>query len=172
MKVYNYHPVTKEFISETDADESPLEPGVFIIPGSATTVAAGTPADGSKRVFSTGTQLWSDVEDHRGVDIYATATGASQKVQDLGPVPAGFTLLVPGENTSWNGSAWAFDSAKALVKIRAQRNGKLMASDFTQLPDVLLTVEQKAAWATYRQELRDFPETCNPASPVWPTEPA
>jgi hypothetical protein len=61
--------------------------------------------------------------------------------------------------------------ANALASIRAQRNMKLLESDFTQLPDAPLTVEQKAAWCAYREALRDFPETCDPVTPVWPVEP-
>ena len=54
--------------------------------------------------------------------------------------------------------------------VRAERNAKLAASDWTQLPDVLL--ETKTQWATYRQALRDI--TGQPGYPfniVWPTPP-
>jgi hypothetical protein len=40
-----------------------------------------------------------------------------------------------------------------------QRNDKLAASDWTQLPDVLLTAEQVTAWREYRQALRAWPDT-------------
>jgi hypothetical protein len=40
--------------------------------------------------------------------------------------------------------------------ITTKRDEKLQASDWTQLPDVPLTTEQKAEWVTYRQELRDY----------------
>ena len=39
-------------------------------------------------------------------------------------------------------------------QIKLWRNAKLAQSDFTQLPDA--PVDQ-AAWATYRQSLRDLP---------------
>lgn len=57
--------------------------------------------------------------------------------------------------------------------IRAKRDALLAACDWTQMPDSPLDDEAKAAWATYRQALRDvpqqegFPETVN-----WPEEPA
>lgn len=172
MNIHNYSVVTKEFVSTTEAVESPLEPGVFLIPGCATTVAVGTPAEGCKQVFNTTLQEWEDKYDYRGQSIYNIATSAMQLVIELGVIPEGFTLTVPGAYDSWVDGAWAFDSAKALVAIRAERNGRLIACDFTQLTDVPFTVEKKAEWAVYRQALRDFPETCNPASPVWPTQPA
>lgn len=57
--------------------------------------------------------------------------------------------------------------------LRAARNAKLTASDWTQLTDSPLSVEVKGDWATYRQALRDLPEnTEDPNDPEWPVEPA
>jgi hypothetical protein len=57
-----------------------------------------------------------------------------------------------------------------LIELRSQRNGLLKASDWTQFADVSL--DNKAAWATYRQALRDLPaNTADPANPSWPTKP-
>jgi hypothetical protein len=36
VKIANYHPGTGHLISLTDADQSPLEPGVFLVPAAAT----------------------------------------------------------------------------------------------------------------------------------------
>lgn len=52
-----------------------------------------------------------------------------------------------------------------------QRYTLITASDWTQLPDVPLAT--KAAWATYRQSLRDITlQPGYPQSVVWPTPPA
>lgn len=60
-----------------------------------------------------------------------------------------------------------------LERLRNERNNRLTACDWTQLPDAPLTSDQRTAWQTYRQALRDFPATCtDPANPTWPTEPS
>jgi len=43
-----------------------------------------------------------------------------------------------------------------LSQLRNQRNQLLKQSDWTQMLDSPLTVEQKNAWAVYRQALRDL----------------
>jgi hypothetical protein len=59
--------------------------------------------------------------------------------------------------------------------VRVKRDGLIKASDWTQFPDTQarFTDAQKTAWATYRQALRDIPQTfADPADVVWPTPPA
>jgi hypothetical protein len=46
------------------------------------------------------------------------------------------------------------------VQMRLGRDSRLTASDWTQLPDAPV---DKAAWAAYRQALRDFPATWEPS---------
>lgn len=53
--------------------------------------------------------------------------------------------------------------------IRAERNQKLAASDWTQVAD---SPVDKPAWATYRQALRDISDQAGfPWEVVWPQEP-
>ena len=56
--------------------------------------------------------------------------------------------------------------------IRAKRDQLIAESDWTMIPGA--TVDQ-AAWAAYRQVLRDLPQTyaaTGPESVVWPVEPS
>lgn len=56
--------------------------------------------------------------------------------------------------------------------IRAERNARLTATDWTKLSDAPLGASQSAAFAAYRQALRDLPDQFpDPASVVWPVEP-
>lgn len=53
--------------------------------------------------------------------------------------------------------------------MRLARNARLAASDWTQLPDAPV---DRAAWAAYRQALRDFPATWTPSETAeFPEEP-
>jgi hypothetical protein len=60
--------------------------------------------------------------------------------------------------------------AQVMATLRAERNERLTASDWTQLPDA--PTANAAAWKTYRQALRDLPQrTTYPNAPQWPTAP-
>lgn len=56
--------------------------------------------------------------------------------------------------------------------VRSTRDKRLADSDWTQLPDVPLSAEKKAEWATYRQGLRDVTNQTDPFDIVWPVQPA
>nr|WP_232613937.1 tail fiber assembly protein [Photobacterium carnosum] len=57
--------------------------------------------------------------------------------------------------------------------VRLKRDRLIRDTDWTQMPDAPLTVEQKAEFLAYRQTLRDIPQTYdNPDDIVWPTKPS
>jgi hypothetical protein len=63
----------------------------------------------------------------------------------------------------------AMKDAEQATSVRASRSDKLKDSDWTQVADAPV---DKAAWATYRQELRDISaQTGFPWAVVWPTQP-
>ena len=57
-------------------------------------------------------------------------------------------------------------------RVRGQRDGQLRGSDWTQLGDAALGDHTAEEWATYRQVLRDIPQTYSRVSEVvWPMNP-
>jgi len=55
-------------------------------------------------------------------------------------------------------------------EVRRERNERLAASDWTQLPDA---PTDRLAWATYRQSLRDLPQHYSGIGPIpWPSPPS
>ena len=58
---------------------------------------------------------------------------------------------------------------QASDNIRAERDRRLVKSDWSQLSDAPV---DSAAWSTYRQELRDLPSQSGfPFNITWPTQP-
>lgn len=120
-------------VGVTEADECPLEPGVYLIPAGC--------------------------------------------VETPPPV------LQEGLRARWTGEAWTVETvpaaeappsdaqeAEALAtEMRARRTLLLTACDFTQLPDA---PGDTAAWAAYRQGLRDITTQAGfPAAINWPAPP-
>jgi len=57
-------------------------------------------------------------------------------------------------------------------RVRGQRDGQLRGSDWTQIGDAALGDHTAEEWATYRQSLRDLPQTYSRVSEVvWPNDP-
>jgi hypothetical protein len=73
-------------------------------------------------------------------------------------------LIQPWEEEANIETEWLFE------RIRLWRNRELAASDWTQVAD---STADKAAWATYRQKLRDLPASnADPKKIKFPTRPA
>lgn len=80
---YSYHPDTKEFVTVCLADESPLEPGLFLVPANATPVKPPVTAANEIAVFGDG--VWSTTPDFRGQSYWLN--GAEFKIDSLGESP-------------------------------------------------------------------------------------
>jgi hypothetical protein len=76
--------------------------------------------------------------------------------------------------------AYEAEQIEPWAALRLTRNAALAASDWTQLSDAHesdenptgLTPAVVSEWQTYRQQLRNLPDTVsNPANPDWPVPP-
>ena len=94
------------------------------------------------------------------------------------PFTAYETRWVKGEDLIWREqavSAVKDEAARAEAEaaaVRAERDRLLAAGDWTQVADSPLDEAGKAAWAAYRQALRDVPQQAGfPDEVAWPAEP-
>jgi hypothetical protein len=64
------------------------------------------------------------------------------------------------------------DDDAALRRLRIRRDRLLRDSDHSQMPDFPIDAGARAAWAVYRQALRDLPASvADPRAVEWPTPP-
>jgi len=89
--------------------------------------------------------------------------------------------LRASEYHEWEGSSpgsWVYQTSRFEEIVKSERTRRLYSCDWTQVADAPLTAEQKTSYATYRQQLRDFPPTVDMSSEPtdvqslsWPVEP-
>ena len=88
--------------------------------------------------------------------------------------PNGNVPFTPEEEAEWDAMEAEYAAGandRAAAEIRKERDVKLTESDWTQVADAPV---DKAAWATYRQALRDIPTHANFPNLTetdWPTKP-
>lgn len=113
MKIYNYDPDTFVFLSECEADESPLEPGEFLIPAHATQIAQPDDLKSNEvAVFDPATEAWLKKIDYRNVPFYDITTGLRiEFLDDIFALPEGTTEKIPPalelhQAVVFEGDAW------------------------------------------------------------------
>ena len=84
----------------------------------------------------------------------------------------------PSHYWRWETRKWIFYKQELLQDLRLERNAKLYACDWTQLPDSGLSETQAEEWRVYRQALRDYTEIFDHSGAIdlseasWPTKPS
>lgn len=133
--IYHYHPITSELTGSGLPDPSPLEPGVWLVPGFATYLEPITPVVNQAAVFDAAAQTWSAASDWRG-NYFSTADGTPAQITALGVTPeqADVTALPRPDNTyAWVSAtattpgAWAIDPAIVAVQAAQARAEKCAA---------------------------------------------
>lgn len=81
MKIYHYHPITKDLIGTGLADKDPMVEDNWLIPAHATEIDPPEFSTGEIPVFIDG--QWSISVDNRGVE-YWLPDGSKHKIDDLG----------------------------------------------------------------------------------------
>lgn len=174
------------------ADESPLEPGVFLIPGGAIDQALPDPFDPGKCYKPDDAGGWIAFEDNRRLTLFLTSTGEKYPFGEAvegevyngrGSVPAWLTALPKPDSWSiWDGTAWkrdqaAYDSAVRAAAAQEKAARTAVASQIiATLQDAvdlgLSTPQEELSlreWKTYRVLLSRVDVTAAPVQ--WPVAP-
>lgn len=116
--IYHYHPVSREYLGYSEADESPREPGNYLIPAFSTLTQPPATGDREIAVFDEVGDDWSVAPDFRSVPLYSTVDGHAIAVTEIGAQPDDTTELPrPSIYHDWDGVAWVMNSQKAQAAI-------------------------------------------------------
>jgi hypothetical protein len=111
-------------------------------------------------------------ENGKNVGIRNTETGACFPLDYDGYMRADYDDWINDGNVPEDAYADLEEWLNGLI--RPQRNAKLSETDKYMIPDYPISTTEKAKWETYRQALRDLPESLTEivSSIPWPTVPS
>ncbi len=137
--VYLYDPDTGEYRGETVAAESPLEPGVPLVPLGGTLLKPLSAGQCQASVFDG--EKWKLVPDWRGVLLFSIVDGTPATVE-LGvlPVDAGATNQPPpGPEYAWGPGGWVYNAQRAAALFRQRQEDAVqeITSSIAQQRDVV-----------------------------------
>ncbi len=198
MDVFNYHPITGEYLGVGAADENPLDPDDPIIAGFATPTAPPVTPDGMVAVYRSASGLppqnwpegsWVLERDYRNVPLYRTEDGAPYAFDGdflgIGELPSTLTEIPrPSVAHVWEDGAWRLDEALEAERLAAEgtarRDALLAEADarIAPLMDGFVLGElsdaegaQLRALSQYRKALRAL-DLSDPRAIHWPEVPA
>lgn len=174
--IYHYSPLTGELAGQSLADENPLDPENPLIPAHATEIVPPAAKKGSVAVFDGS--AWKMVVDQRQKTIYNKSDYTQSKtVDDLGPVPTGWTLKKPKDYCVWDKTKGVWSYSQDLEKpvkasdVRAQRD-EIVDRVSREINRQIDDGADPAKWRVYRKALRNLPEQDGfPFKVTWPTAP-
>lgn len=107
------------FIGAVTAEESPLEEGVYLIPGGCVEIAPPSVPE-HKAAWWNG-KAWQLVDFFGGVVVFSTDTGEPRTLEGFEGMPAGFTMKKPGPNQVWKNGEWVDDIDAVLATLRDKK---------------------------------------------------
>lgn len=124
------------YVGPATADESPLEPGVFLMPGGCVDVVPPEAPEG--KIQHWNGKRWQLLDYFNGLIVYNTSTREPLTLSGVGPIPHGYTVLRPQPGQVWEDGRWVDDLDTELARLYPQkleminsRCARLIESGFT-----------------------------------------
>lgn len=189
MNVYSFNQNTNEYIGQDVADESPLEPGIYLTPALSTLISPPETAENEAAIFDRNSNSWSVVADYRIVSLWDKTT-AAKVAAALGKTPdeLNATQIEPTiDYPKWDeaSTSWVTDEDAQLLAITSAANAEIenllttATTKIAQLQDAvdlgIATIEETASltkWKTYRVLVNRVPtQSGYPTTIDWPPVP-
>lgn len=107
------------YVGPVAADPSPLEEGVWLIPGGCVETPPPEIPPGKAAHWAAG--KWHLIDNLEGFTVYNTKTGAPLVLGRLEALPEGYTLQVPGPHQVWRNGAWEDDIPAVLAQLHQSK---------------------------------------------------
>lgn len=107
------------YIGTATAEESPLEPGVFLIPGGCVEVAPPNAPEG--KIQHWNGKRWHLLDYFNGLIVYNTTTREPLTLEGAGPIPQGYTVSRPQPGQVWKNGRWVDDLDTVLAQLYPQK---------------------------------------------------
>ena len=133
--VYNYHPIDFTYMSQSTADESPLEPGVYLIPANST-ITSPPPFES---IPSNHTLKWDNIKQNWFTEAL--------------PLP-----IIKEEDQKSDKPRYG----DAMTQLREFRDRTLKELDWIAIKYYTKGLSFPVEWANYFQALRDLPANIVP----------
>lgn len=114
------------YTGTTQADTSPLEADVWLIPGGCVELPPPTP--GEHQVPRWDGQCWQLISSYQGLTVYNTTTGAPLVIERAGQLPAGYTLSAPSPGQVWRNGQWEDDIPAVVARLHQTRTAEINAT--------------------------------------------
>ncbi|MBP1034371.1 tail fiber assembly protein [Serratia fonticola] len=104
---------------------------------------------------------WVYVKDLRGQVAYSTATKEATVITEVGPLPDGYTLRVPGRFDEWDGKAWVKNDATELayiIELGERQKANLLASASEQIAVLTYAIDKNMATESEKVKLAQWEE--------------
>lgn len=141
MKIYQYHPETKELLNVSIAPKNPLESDKYLIPAYATTEIPPETKRGEIPIYENG---WKVEEDHRE-EVFYDKEGNEVIIEEIGDIPENLLKEKPKERKRKNDTTKKLQEALARLDridflsirpLRAKIAGKATKKDEQILEDL------------------------------------
>lgn len=174
MKIFYQFNINNYLVGEVLCQESPLQPGAYLIPEKCTEVPPPEFNVNEIPKWNSELNIWEIVKDYSKINFYSKTDGSLKKFNIEEEPTSEYTTFSPNDIVMeiWNEAKNCWEKKKELLEIfkKQQIEALLSKTDYIELPSFR---ERKgdaeySKWMNYRQALRNAYANVNIQIPEFP----